>query len=227
LWGVSEVSVRRGVRLVVGGIVVVTVVAASVWLAVAVLPRDDGGTPTPGRSDHPGVTRSIPLAPLAPRSRPHSAWTGDELVVWSGAVPGEADRDGAAGGEPFEVFTDGAAYDPASDTWRTLPAAPVRGRVGGGAVWADDRLVIWGGFGSPDEALDDGAVYLPEQDTWQTLPPAPITARGDVTAAWTGREVLFVGGAERTGRFARVSVEFRDGAATSCSSGDAMSRCGG
>jgi hypothetical protein len=195
--------------LVITAAAVAVLAAGSLWLIVSLPDR----TFVEHSVDHPGSTRLIPTAPLAPRSRTNAVWSGEELLVWSGAVPGEADQHGAVGDEPFEVLADGAAYHPGEDTWRTLPTAPISGRVGAGTVWAGDRLVVWGGFSVPDRALGDGAMYLPDQDAWERLPSAPITARGDLTAVWTGREVLFVGGAERTGRFGRVSGEHRDGAA--------------
>lgn len=127
--------------------------------------------------------------------------------MWSGVDPGTAID------EAFDVVDDGAAYDPATDSWRELPTAPISGRAGAAAVWAGDRLVVWGGFSSPDEAFADGAEYLPDQDAWVELPPAPISGRGDATAVWTGGEVLIVGGAERAGRPGQVSGLRRDGAA--------------
>ncbi|HEX6232355.1 MAG TPA: hypothetical protein VFZ63_04445 [Jiangellaceae bacterium] len=153
------------------------------------------------------MTRTISEAPLAPRVRTHAAWSGQEMLVWSGIEPGDETD------EVFDVFDDGAAYDPTADSWRELPAAPISGRASAAAVWAGDRLVVWGGFSGPHEALDDGAAYLPDKDAWMELPPAPITGRGDATAVWTGREVLIVGGAERAGRQGRVSGLQRDGAA--------------
>jgi hypothetical protein len=200
---------------VVSAIVICVVAAASLWLLAG--DRDPGGRSQLDLDgvavEHPGSSSLIPAAPLSPRSRTHAAWSGTELLVWSGAVPGDPDLPGATADKAFQVLEDGAAYDPATDSWRVLPAAPVSGRVGAAAVWAGDRLVVWGGFSGPDRALDDGAAYLPGQDTWLRLPPAPITARGDVTAVWTGREVLIIGGAERVGRPGRVSGVQRDGAA--------------
>jgi hypothetical protein len=68
------VSARSGARLVVGGIVVVAVVAASVRLAVAILPRDDSGTPPEAAA----------------------VWTGTEVLIWGGSVDGDPRADGAA-----------------------------------------------------------------------------------------------------------------------------------
>ncbi len=47
-----------------------------------------------------------------------------------------------------DFMTDGAGYDPATDTWRPLPDVPIR--VFGGddpqltsAVWTGEELVVW------------------------------------------------------------------------------------
>jgi len=64
-----------------------------------------------------------PMAPwpLAPRYGARAVWTGTRLVVWGGAS--------AEAGDNPPPLGDGAAYDPGSDHWTTLPAAPVAGRI--------------------------------------------------------------------------------------------------
>jgi hypothetical protein len=186
-------------------IVVAVVAAGSLWIYAG--DRGSQFESDPDAVDHPGSTRIISEAPLTPRIRTHAAWSGQELLVWSGIEPGDETD------EAFDVVGDGAAYDPTTDSWRELPPAPISGRASAAAAWAGDRLVVWGGFSGPDDALDDGAVYLADESTWAQLPPAPITGRGDATAVWTGREVLIVGGAERAGQPGRVSGLQRDGAA--------------
>ena len=92
----------------------------------------------------------------------HSAvWTGDEMIVW-GWVHGTT-------GEENEA----AAYDPATDTWRTLPPAPLpparpcECNGGQSAVWTGDRMLAWSG------TLDvDGPLMLsldPATGEWQRL----------------------------------------------------------
>ncbi|MEZ5231368.1 MAG: kelch repeat-containing protein [Acidimicrobiales bacterium] len=58
-------------------------------------------------------------APIAGRSGAAVVWTGDELLIWGGYVYDGRER-------PLD---DGAAYDPITDSWRTLPAAPIAGRA--------------------------------------------------------------------------------------------------
>jgi hypothetical protein len=201
----ESVMGRRRTWQVAAVVVLAGVATGSLWIYVT--DRGSQSEPGPEAVDHPGSMRTISSAPLAPRVRTHAAWSGEELLVWSGVQPGDATD------EAFDVVDDGAAYDPTTDSWRTLPTAPISGRAGAAAVWAGDRLIVWGGFSRPDAALDDGAAYLPDQDAWVELPAAPITGRGDATAVWTGHEVLIVGGAERAGRPGQVSGLQRDGAA--------------
>ncbi|MGH9223681.1 MAG: hypothetical protein ACRD2W_07810, partial [Acidimicrobiales bacterium] len=92
-----------------------------------------------------------------------------------------------------QELADGAAYDPAADTWRRLAASPLGSRTGPASAWTGTELVIWGGSGG-NEVFDDGAAYNPATDRWRLLPPAPVPPRADVLSVWSGRELLFWGG---------------------------------
>ena len=146
--------------------------------------------------------RMMAASPLSPRSFPVSAWTGNELVVWSG-VPSTSDEcgmdegGGSLCGDPA-VF-DGAAYSPATDTWRTIADGPV---PAGGAptqvipqgVWTGTELVVWGGWGLPI-----AAAYDPVSDSWRDLPPGPLADREQhAVVAWDGR-VAVLGGRQPLG----------------------------
>ncbi len=89
------------------------------------------------------------------------AWTGREMVVWSGSG-----------------FTDGAAYDPAADRWRTIAPSPLAGRYYPATVWTGRELLVWGGDSERSFVADDGAAYDPGADRWRALPRAPVAARG-------------------------------------------------
>ena len=64
-----------------------------------------------------GTWRVIASAPIEPRLYPAVAWTGTEMLVWGGQT-------GFTNGTGL---TDGAAYDPTTDTWRRLPDGPFDG----------------------------------------------------------------------------------------------------
>jgi hypothetical protein len=126
-----------------------------------------------------------PMPTTLPGGEPAAVWTGHEVLVWSSA-PGTADSQGR------EVVL---AYNPSTNTWRTLPSSGLTPRAGTITVWTGQELVVWGGFNSDfTVAYGDGARLDPTTDTWRRLPPAPVPARGQATAVWSGREVLLWGG---------------------------------
>lgn len=153
-----------------------------------------------------GGWRAGAAAPVSPRVDAVGLWTGPctpgreppacgVAVVWGG---GRRTADGV------QVLTDGAAYDPRADRWWPIPAAPLRSTTPLPAVWADGRLLVWGGvdaagLGDDPGAVRDaaGAVYDPRRGTWALLPPAPISGRSGHVLAWTGSEVVVWGGGRR------------------------------
>jgi N-acetylneuraminic acid mutarotase len=131
----------------------------------------------------------MPTSPLAARAFPAGAWTGSELVVAGGVV---RRSDGT-----FETLRTGAAYNPATGTWRRLPAAP-HPRYGAKAVWDGTEVLFLGGHGAPGTSpAAGGMAYNPATNTWRDLPPMQF-GRDGFTAVWTGRHVLVWGGV--TGR---------------------------
>lgn len=134
----------------------------------------------------------LPDVPLSPRTDPVVAWTGSEVVVVGGntgwVCPPNADC-----GSPTALASDGAAYDPATRTWRAIAPAPV-------GLWNS-----WGG--NSDFALVGGTLvvrgtkdgawqgYDVEGDTWSPLtPPAgfegQLAASGGRLWARAGKRIL-------------------------------------
>jgi hypothetical protein len=139
--------------------------------------------------------RTIDPAPLSPRFATSAVWTGSEVVVWGGLEPPTTDADGITR-QPG--LADGAAWSPATGTWRAIAAAPLAGRGEHGAVWNGRRMVVFaggsaaGGYESEaflTEERDDAAVYDPATDTWATI-PGPGVAGGLAATVWTGTEVV-------------------------------------
>jgi hypothetical protein len=111
--------------------------------------------------------------PLSPRQFPSVLWTGREFIVW--------------GGQRMNVgLSDGAIYDPASNTWRPM-AANAQVRPGGLAVWADTRMVVLSGTG--------GMAYDPVTDRWSTMPELQGVSASDgfTDAVWTHGTLLGIG----------------------------------
>lgn len=118
---------------------------------------------------------TLPHSPLAGRSNPASVWTGDAWFLWGGTV----------GTDGRQRLDDGALYDPATNTWTTLPAAPVTRyrdaqafRVGSQVV-----LVTTSERSSARELRAD--VYDPATDAWTALPSHRLTSR-HANAFFTG-----------------------------------------
>lgn len=138
-----------------------------------------------------GVSTRLPNAPIAPRFRPAAAWSGHELLVWGGL-----DDQG-------KPLSDGAAYNPSTETWRMLPDAPIDARAPL-SVWTGEELIVWGTSVRTVDRPRDGAVYTPQTDSWRTIPDAPIELT-DGSAAWTGREMLVFGAALNGGNHAETA----------------------
>jgi Kelch motif protein len=117
-----------------------------------------------------------------------TAWTGTRMLVWNGLA--------------------GAAYDPRSDRWTSLPPPPPGLRYWkptDSAVWTGRRLIVFGGTASDNHAefVADGAAYDPVRARWSTLPRAPILGRDRHAAVWTGEAMLVWGGCCRGTRHHR------------------------
>jgi Galactose oxidase, central domain len=111
--------------------------------------------------------RHLAAAPLSPRIGHSAVWTGSQLLLWGGRIPGGGAK------------ADGAAYDPARDRWSRLPPAPLAGRFGHAAVWTGTEVLVWGGVrpvraGRSEVALADGAAYRPATRRWRRIAPAPL-----------------------------------------------------
>ena len=126
----------------------------------------------------------LPAAPLSPRAFHAAAWTGSQMVVWGGynVYIGQ-------------MYADGARYDLASNTWRSVAAANAPNqRFYHTAVWTGSQVVIWGGLNYPVYDLSGGR-YDPATDSWTptSLANAP-SLRWFHVAIWTGTEMIVQGG---------------------------------
>lgn len=116
-----------------------------------------GTSPTPGAAT-PGW-HQLPDPPLSPRSGAAAAWTGREVVLVGGdefLCPPGADCLGPV--DP--PFADGAAYDPATGTWRSIAPAPVGVRHAAVAALDGDVYLATAG-----ELLR----YRVDRDSWDVL----------------------------------------------------------
>jgi hypothetical protein len=135
-----------------------------------------------------GRWRPLAASPLSPRTEQSVVWTGTEMIIWGGYTRVSPS---------FAIASDGAAYDPTSNTWRTLPPSPLTARHSATAVWTGASMVILGGqpaiHTATDQSLADGAAYDPTTDAWQLLPDAaapPHHAIDWLAVAQTGSQLL-------------------------------------
>ena len=118
--------------------------------------------------------RRIPDGPLAGRSNHLAVWTGEELVVWGGNLT-------AYEREHYDGL--GAAFDPATDTWRRLPRAPLPAGYYAMGAWTGEEVVV---LVSPMGIQEDDypkfaevAAYNPSSDSWRELESPPFVTNVD------------------------------------------------
>jgi len=121
-----------------------------------------------------------------------AVWTGTEAIVWRG-------QDSSPSIDP--PFA--GRYNPATDTWSTLPRIPGSSPVaetGFTAVWSGTEMILFGGFSmSATDAIDEAYLFNPTTDTWTTATTTGAPAgRTNHLAAWTGSEMIVWGGGEGT-----------------------------
>lgn len=125
--------------------------------------------PPPSPIPTPLVAQVDPLpdGPLASRIGAAAVWTGREVVIWGGETgpPGNP--------SPPERFSDGAAYDPATRSWRPLPPSPLPPRSFAQAVWDGEAVVVAGGAGAGSASLS-AAAWNPVSGVWRPLPDLPL-----------------------------------------------------
>jgi hypothetical protein len=157
-------------------------------------PDDDGdvlpATPTDGAVYDPVADswRTIADPPLEGHAT--GVWTGTEAILVSGGPP--LSTPDAEGGPPAA-----AAFDPATDTWRTLATPPAELAPHGIAtVWTGTHVVaVQRGTAFPDEPdTTTVGVYDPATDTWTSGPSTDGVEPSAVV--WTGTEAIVVGTAD-------------------------------
>lgn len=104
-----------------------------------------------------------------------AVWTGTEMIVFGAALHG--------GNVPETPTAIGAAYDPASDTWRQLPDSDIDPNANT-ASWLDDRLIAW-------DYSEHTSAYAPDADAWASLRGPPVDACEDVPTSVTAEGFVF------------------------------------
>lgn len=158
--------------------------------------------------------RVIAPSPLTARSDHYAAWTGSEMLIVGGsfgANPGIGFRD------------DGAAYNPTTDSWRTIATPPIPIGSEAAVTWTGSDLFIYGGRqivdkSEPGAYFSQGALYNPATDAWRMVASWDGRGRSGPAVAWTGSEVIVYGGGIRVGEAppeGDLTEVYRDAAAYS------------
>jgi hypothetical protein len=109
------------------------------------------------------------------------AWTGHELVI----LGGQLEQDSGA-------RRDGAAYDPATNTWRSVPAAPFIVNTSATMLrWGRD-VVIAQTVESGTASFHRAAVYAPDTNAWSRLRDVPIASDSSAIIAATDDSLVLV-----------------------------------
>ena len=205
--------------LAAAALVIVGVGAAAIWLGstpleptrspspsnsttsgpVTTAPSAARTTPQPSPSSHvlgslSGTWQPIADAPIQGRQDHVAVWTGTEMIVWGG-LPGPTKADDVRTSNGME----GAAYDPASGTWRSLAPASIVGRERPAAAWTGREMLVWGGTSWSGAPAGDGAAYDPVTDTWRHLPDAPFAPSGTQASVWARDRWILVDGSAAAG----------------------------
>jgi hypothetical protein len=153
--------------------------AASVWSGTEWIVwsgADDARALADGAAFDPATDRwrLLAEAPISAR-KAAGVWTGTELVVMAGSIGGGTEV--CCGNS---ALTDGAAYDPATDTWRSLSGTV--GHPGFEPLWADGVLLMFA----------KGGVVVYEPATGRFIDVCCEGMAGS-THVWTGSEALSFG----------------------------------
>jgi hypothetical protein len=83
------------------------------------------------------------------RSAHSSVWTGQELIIWGGAL-------GTIAGAP-QYSASGGSYQPDTDAWTAISTLAAPGaRRGHTAIWSGTEMIVWGGFSGTDYLANGG-----------------------------------------------------------------------
>jgi N-acetylneuraminic acid mutarotase len=136
----------------------------------------------------------------APSARKHSiaVWTGSKMIVWGGAT-----GDGSA------VYNNGAAYDPATDTWTPLAqtSAPSVRQWSSSGI-SSSALMIFGGINST-AALGDGYILDLATGTWSAISTSGApSARYAAAQVMTPMGMIVFGGTNGTSVFGDAAIYY-------------------
>jgi hypothetical protein len=136
-----------------------------------------GATTGEGAAYNPRTERWTRVATPPPWVTQNSVvvWAGDEMLVWGGTDPHQGS---------VVPRSDGIAYEPRTDAWRSVAPAPFPPDDDTITTWTGRELFVTNGRRA--------ASYDPGRDRWSPEPDSPVALSGaGVTAASIGRAVVY------------------------------------
>jgi hypothetical protein len=173
-------------------VVVVAVVAAGCGGGMpAGEPETEAGAPAAS-----GWTE-LPRGPLSPREAATGVWTGGEVLVVGGSDASPCPPSADCPLPETPPLLDGAAFDPASRTWRSIAPAPIPiGWASAAAV--GDTTYYWVTDGGRPGERPAFLAYRISADRWDELPlPADEASWYALVAA--GERLVAVNGSDEYG----------------------------
>ncbi len=134
---------------------------------------NDGAAYDPARNRW----RTLASVDLAPR-RVQAIWTGNEMILSAGSSGG--DRITGNGGL---ALADGAAYNPTTDSWRSIAAGPAH--PGFIPIWTGTDVIMF--------AKGSAIAYNVANDSWSGACCEQNVSDGGGTPLWTGATILLIG----------------------------------
>lgn len=133
-----------------------------------------------------GSWTSMAESPINGRKAFAMVWTGSEVIVF--------------GGDRSTLVSDGALYNPDTDTWRTMNTTGAPKYSGtysyttpiNSAVWTGSTMLLWSGSAS---STPRGGIYDPVTNSWTSMSSTDQPAsRVQFTSVWTGSKYIVWGG---------------------------------
>ena len=136
-----------------------------------------------------GQLRRLPNMPVSLAEGAGSVWTGREVVVLGAEIEPNSLPERSTGSTVVTV-----AFDPASETWRTLPASPLAVRKHSFVGWTGREVVVAGGMwqngNNPSTTFHDAAALDPTTGQWTSLPDVPTDVGVNSTGEMNGGDLV-------------------------------------
>lgn len=162
---------------------------------------NDGGAPVTTAAERvpAGGWERLDDVPLPGRATAVTFWVDGELVVVGGDTFTCPDNADCGPAPDVRSFTDGAALDPATGTWRPIPDAPVPfSHASVAVVGADAFLLTTGDVADPTVAGPAVLRYSAADDAWTEL-PLPAGDPGWMHLVAAGERVVALSSSDEAG----------------------------